>query len=804
MSMQTQEELEREMVQRGQETALNAYEKNEQHSRASANPYAASVYRRFVIPLSEVIAAKYAETGHGPSRRNTITRLLDGADADVLAFLAVKTCLNTLVGEVELNATDLGKRIGNLVYGEVILREFEEIEPALFNVLVADLKGRMSKSERHRLNVFRNQAEKAGVVLTDWSTSDRVLVGLALLHELTDLGLLTTSIRAVKGKSEKFVSLDPGIFDILDHIKNFVSLTMPQVMPCVERPMPWTDPMAGGWHTNEMRRTAPSCITGRPMVSDYDVPQEVLADLNALQDTEWQINTALLETVKVVAKHFDVGEVLCQAELPKPQQPFWLIPGMDKGDMTEEQLHEFVQWKRSVAIWHTEKKIRGTHWGRYYEALRVANKFKDCDCLWFVYQLDYRGRAYAQSRGVSPQGSDLQKSLIRFRKGAKVVTGSAIRWFKINGANRFGYDKATLEDRVAWVDRNTGSICRMAADPISFRDWTEADKPFQFLAWCFEYAAWLEHGDNFRTHLAVGLDGSCNGLQHFSAMMRDEVGGEATNLMDNKEQQDIYGIVAIVTEGLLHREEDCDMKRRWLAHGITRKLCKRSVMTLPYGSTRFSCSDFILKDYLQAGLAPEFSKDEYTKAAIWLSHRMWEAIKQVVIKGREAMDWLQKGAGALTRAGATDICWRTPNGFVVRQRYNEAEVRRVMSRISGGVRIQVRVGEYQEDTPDVRRHANGIAPNFVHSLDAAHMQRCIRAAKQRGINSLMMIHDDYGTTADLTQELYELIREEFVKMYTETDPLVDFAEAHGDIVGEPPEKGSLDLAQVLNSTYFFC
>lgn len=801
----TQNELEREMISKGQELALNAYSKNEQQKRASANPYAASIYRRFVLPLAEVVEAKYTDTDVGPSRRNTVTKRLFGMDPAIVAYLAVKEALNCLVATAEANNSQLSKLIGNMVFGEVVLRTFEDIHPALYNVIVRDLKNRMSKSERHRLNVIRAQAEKEGVELPDWSTTDRLLVGAAMIHELADLGMLEISSIVVKGKTEKYVRLSTDVVDILDQIKEFVSMTLPQTMPCVERPKPWDAPMDGGWHTNEMRRTAPSCITGRPLINDGEVPDEVLADLTALQDTEWQVNRRVLETVKIVAKHFDVGDVLCQAEIPKPPAPVWLTEDMNKGNMTEEQLHEFVQWKRSVAIWHTENKVRGVHWGRYYEALRVADKFKDYYRIWFVYQLDYRGRAYAQSRGVNPQGSDLQKALIRFSKGARLRDSTSVFWFKLNGANRFGYDKARLDERVAWVDRNHANIIRMARDPISYRDWTAADKPFQFLAWCFEYADYIAFPSSFRTHLAVGLDGSCNGLQHFSAIMRDEVGGAATNLIPAEDQQDIYGIVAEVTEGLLKLDETSEMKTKWLAHGINRKVCKRSVMTLPYGSTRFSCADFITKDYLATGAAPEFSRDEYQLAGTWLSHRMWAAIGQVVVKGREVMEWLQQLATAVTRDGAQEITWRSPNGMLIRQRYNRIEVKMLSSRISGGIRIQMRAGQHQPDQPDVRRHANGIAPNFVHSMDAAHMQRCIRAAKAKGITNLMMIHDDYGTTADRTQELYELIRDEFVKMYEGCDPIAEIA-AQFDLEGIPPvpEKGNLDLAGVRQSPYFFC
>ena len=36
------------------------------------------------------------------------------------------------------------------------------------------------------------------------------------------------------------------------------------------------------------------------------------------------------------------------------------------------------------------------------------------------------------------------------------------------------------------------------------------------------------------------MDGSCNGLQNFSAMLRDEVGGKAVNLIPSDKPQDVY------------------------------------------------------------------------------------------------------------------------------------------------------------------------------------------------------------------------------------------------------------------------
>src|SRR5690606_26884152 len=125
-------------------------------------------------------------------------------------------------------------------------------------------------------------------------------------------------------------------------------------------------------------------------------------------------------------------------------------------------------------------------------------------------------------------------------------------------------------------------------------------KPWQFLAFLFEYAEAMATGspEDYVSYLPVGLDGSCNGLQNFSAMLRDPVGGKATNLIPGDKPNDIYAQVAAVCksklEGLLLKpaypvtdtETSHEYARRWLSFGIDRKVAKRPVMTLPYGSTR--------------------------------------------------------------------------------------------------------------------------------------------------------------------------------------------------------------------------
>jgi DNA-directed RNA polymerase len=65
-----------------------------------------------------------------------------------------------------------------------------------------------------------------------------------------------------------------------------------------------------------------------------------------------------------------------------------------------------------------------------------------------------------------------------------------------------------------------------------------------------------------------------------------------------------------------------------------------------------------------------------------------------------------------------------------------------------------------------------------------------------------MIHDDYGTHAADTQRLYELIRENFVRMYETFNPLRDFSNSYSGLPALP-KSGDLDLRQVLTSKFFF-
>jgi DNA-directed RNA polymerase len=122
---------------------------------------------------------------------------------------------------------------------------------------------------------------------------------------------------------------------------------------------------------------------------------------------------------------------------------------------------------------------------------------------------------------------------------------------------------------------------------------------------------------------------------------------------------------------------------------------------------------------------------------------------------------------------------------------------------------RVNIQTVSEDNPrlSTSEQLSGIAPNFIHSLDASHMLLTINAMWDDGIQDFNMIHDSFGCHASDVTRMHKHIREQFVWMYTTFNPALDLARSAAEQTGEeiifPPEGGNLDISKVLEAPYFF-
>ncbi len=806
MTLLNQEQLEIRMAEVGYAKTQASMAQAEAAGRADSNPYAATVYRDFVQPLADLV--QKAQAVKGPAANAAHIALLRPLDPWAVAYLAVRVTMSTICAshdKVEATVRKLCSAIGKSVHSELYLTQFDELAPDLFFIIAQDLGRRKAKSAEHRVDTFKAQATAKGMVFTEWGPGAKDQVGAWLLDQLVKLGMVEMELpKPGPGRRPPLsVYLHPDVADTIERMKHNFSLIRPQYGPCVEPPVPWTAWNEGGWHSKALRRMLPYPVkasgAARELLKDRSMPI-VLDCLNALQAVKWRVNKRVFSVVEQISQLRNVGEIVLGEPEGKPAPPAWFAT-IGEDERTPEQEQEFLDWKARMTVWYTEAKLQRAAKQRFAATLRTVREYLPYPELYFVYFCDSRGRVYPMTQGLSPQGSDVQKGVLEFAEGKWLDTQAAQRWFLYNGANLWGFDKETPQDRIDWHIDKAELLLSFADDPIENQGWLDADNPVQFLAWCFEYAEWFRTG-NVCSHLPVALDGSCSGLQHFSAMLRDEVGGAAVNLTYSPKMNDIYRAVAeVAAEAMKQAEPDeAGFRQLWLDHGINRSVTKRSVMTTSYGVTKRSAIRYVIDDYLRA---TDFIKPrEHYSAAAYLMGFVWPAISAVVVKGKQAMAWLDKaGKQIIKDKGDVEgaITWVTPSGFLASQAYYEYEEHNVATKLYGHARIKVLV-----DSPDASpsRHSQGISPNFIHSMDASHLHlTTARMAKEIPNVSLAMIHDSFGTHAADTEVLFNVLRDEFVKMYQNNDPLQDFANKYS--LPDTPAKGKLDLEEVRRSLYVF-
>jgi DNA-directed RNA polymerase len=214
-------------------------------------------------------------------------------------------------------------------------------------------------------------------------------------------------------------------------------------------------------------------------------------------------------------------------------------------------------------------------------------------------------------------------------------------------------------------------------------------------------------------------------------------------------------------------------------------------------------------DKLKAGHQRMWDKAQDKQMVIMLSRYIWEAIDQVVVKGKVAMDWLSSVAREWTKYHNKLDCsgydkrmsWVTPDGFQVVQFRSSKKKHQQDTYMNGRVRLT-----YYDDTPklDSKDMALSVAPNFVHSLDATHLRMAVNRGIAEGITDFAMIHDSFGVhAAQMPKFITKCVKPSFVDMYTKNDPLADLYNSlpfNHDLF---PQKGDLDIEGVFESEFFF-
>jgi len=388
----------------------------------------------------------------------------------------------------------------------------------------------------------------------------------------------------------------------------------------------------------------------------------------------------------------------------------------------------------------------------------------------------------------------------------------SVRWAKIHGANCFGWDKETFEEREAWVDNNHDELVAIGRDPLQYiSKWSSTDSPWAFLAFCCDYARYAELGGEHLWTSPVTVDGSSNGLQLFSLLMRDPVGAKATNVSPSDKPQDIYKQVADLAIARLEvsAAEGNDDAKKWIDFGVNRTCAKRPCLVVPYSGSLFAGRDYT-RDWLWDRLRADPDNNPWKNQEIYrpcalLAQALWGAIDDVVGEAKKAMAWLQQVSNVCVEH-QVPIRWTTPVGFLCKQGYETYKNKSVKTIVGEKIRQhRIRVGQGKLSKV---KNRNAIVPNWIHSLDAAIGMESVYRCSQQGIDEVSTIHDAYSTLPAFMGTLHRMLPNVAVDLFSE-DLMGGFLQGITPFLPrnvklpDPPERGSLDIETVRSSQYFF-
>lgn len=834
--IETQLRLEAEMTSRGADRYTRGVSRAIEKGVEDRTEYGKQIVAGRIALLAQAIAEWKEATSKGRAGNRALAyKHLKDYPNDALAFLTLKHVMAGISSVRTLQ--DVAVSIGSAVEDEIRFAQVRDEEARVFDKLVRGAKKRSSGRHKH---IYAARLADEAIEWERWSRTDRLHVGVKLLDlMIQSIGLVEIVSNSSHSKQAiKYVRATPETLEWIEQKNEVTSMLRPVYEPMVVPPRDWTTPFDGGYLSSNIKPIKLVKTKNRSYLDELrhvDMPV-VYSAINAIQRTAWRINPDVLRVMQTL---WEAGVTLSclppREGLPLPVKPY----DIDTNEEAKKayRVEAARTYQRNLSL--LGKRIS------FSMTLRVAERYGEFEAIYFPYQLDFRGRIYAVPH-LNPQGADYQKGLLQFAEG-KPVGPDGGKWLAIHGANLAGYDKVSLEDRVNWVLDNEDEILRCASDPFGHRGWcseiggVEIDSPWQFLAFCFEWAGYRAEGESFVSRIPVAMDGSCSGIQHFSAMLRDERGGAAVNLIPRDLPADVYRLVAerVIQQAeedsvrgsedtLKHRPDGTayvhqgtkTIAKQWLKFGITRKVTKRSVMTLAYGSKQYGFKEQLMEDIIHpakdAATRPDgtidteefpFSGDGFL-AANWMASAIWEAVNQVLVKAGEAMKWLQEAA-QLAAKEELPVRWVTPVGFPVVQAYPALQERRIETAINGTI-VRLLMNKELEKL-DKRKQGQGISPNFVHSCDAAHLMLTVARATEEGLSNFSMIHDSFGTTAGDAEAMFRIVREAFVEMYTEVPVLESFRD---DIASQLspkareklkplPLRGTLDLSQVVDSRYCF-
>ena len=564
--------------------------------------------------------------------------------------------------------------------------------------------------------------------------------------------------------------------------------------------------------------------------AELDIDSPFVRSINKLQQTPWRINEPVFNALKK-AKGF-VSSCKEKDDMKELKRLSKIIEWAFIKAKAEEVIgNDFYQevsvdYRGRVYIDEPFLNFQSSDLARGMMLFGEGKPMRREDTVWLAI---HTANCYNQSYHINDIPIWCTEDYVSYLKEERLETISV--------------DKMTLEDRAKWTEHNIDWILDLGENN-EFD--LKAEKKVNFLACCIEWFNYNNNIDNYISHLPIAIDGTSNGWQHLGAISKDIRTGELVGLMPVNIQKDFYVQTAKELINQTSNERLKAILKEMPMKDIRKGISKRGSMTKAYsagaekiaknmwtdcksedyhdeyGITEDDCKGFAKKlvtainivcpgplqtmSYLQKLAIYEIGRCAIDKNLLMrrkelgrISDLSEEQLQELSDINKE----INKQAETIVYGnGSKNLSWTTPSGFPVEYTDWHMAVRKCKGTISQYRRVTHVVHEATMN-PNIQGFVKGIAPNFIHSMDAAHMALVIDDWDK----TFGAVHDSFSTHACDVEELLQVTKENFINIYNVPN-FYDHIENQlisnkTDLDVDQPELGDLDIEDIYDSDYFF-
>lgn len=718
-------------------------------------------------------------------------RAIQAIGSDVAALIGIKTAFRLLSIEAIPRGAfclSVGVACMNEMRAQWIRKERPKEWALLENLWKERDSAKRGEETRRILRQFDDEAPS-------WDLKVRRAVG-----RLVYLGMRKSTMLSVRSyrnmgcdKKETQTRISLDLLTKASAVIGATAEISPVRMPMFARPLDWAEARGGGYYHWKLQKPLIAKTTPEQQAILSQVPpRRYIEAANRVQRIAWRVDERIL---RVARELFLTGNEVAGIA---PQSPQETAPYAKPHDPLKHRKRN--AWNITTTLNNRIRRMRLAN------LLFIAQTCTGRD-IYFPVHFCFRGRMYSSAYEFNWQGHNMAKGILKFAKGVPIVTDSDERALAFHGAGCFGKLFLTGDERCQWIHENSERLAQICADPTGndFAFWGECDRPFEALAFCYEWTEYKKHGRGFVSTLPCRVDATASAAQLTALLSRDERLASACNLTPADRPIDYYAIVA---EKVSKRMADDTQGygKRWLEFlggSVTRDDVKKLAIVYLHGGTTYGLTKEIgsfLKEKSRVCRVHPFHYDEYLGAIGVFRRAMVSAVTSITQATEGLHAWMQDCA-AISAMDGRPLTWKTREGLVVEHNYKQEGVKAV--RAATISLKNIKSPAEPKDGFGVSKQRQAIVANVIHSMDGAMVVRTVLGA---GVD-VAPTFDGFTTHASHLAKVISVARSALLAT-GEGDPMMDLyrgfcLRAPKANIPQPPFPGRFDPESARDSKYSF-